>query len=48
MITATVVDDTGALHATWFGREWMARSLVEGQQFVFSGKMDEFNGAAGA
>src|SRR5690242_4225503 len=44
MITATVVDDTGALNATWFGREWMARSLVEGQQFVFSGKVQEFNG----
>jgi ATP-dependent DNA helicase RecG len=44
MITATVVDDTGALNATWFGRDWMARSLVEGQQFVFSGKVAEFNG----
>jgi ATP-dependent DNA helicase RecG len=45
MITATVVDDTGTLRATWFGREWMARSLVEGQQFVFSGKIAEYNGA---
>ena len=47
MISATVVDDTGSMRAIWFGREWMARSLVEGQQFVFSGKVNEFNGQLG-
>ncbi|MDQ6739572.1 MAG: hypothetical protein M3021_04175, partial [Actinomycetota bacterium] len=47
MISATVVDDTGSMRAMWFGREWMARSLVEGQQFVFSGKVSEFNGQIG-
>ena len=35
------------MRAIWFGREWMARSLVEGQQFVFSGKVNEFNGQIG-
>ncbi|MGI8587286.1 MAG: ATP-dependent DNA helicase RecG [Chloroflexia bacterium] len=44
IISATVVDDTGSIRAIWFGREWMARSLVEGQQFVFSGKIGEYNG----
>lgn len=47
MINATIVDDTGSLRATWFGREWMARSLIEGQQYVFSGKISEFNGRLG-
>jgi len=47
MISATIVDDSGALRAIWFGREWMARSLVEGQQYVFSGKVNEFNGRLG-
>jgi RecG-like helicase len=47
MISATVVDDTGSLHVIWFGREWMARQLVEGRQYVFSGKINEFNGRLG-
>ncbi|MDQ2807118.1 MAG: ATP-dependent DNA helicase RecG [Chloroflexota bacterium] len=47
MISATVVDDTGSLRVIWFGREWMARQLVEGKQYVFSGKVNEFNGRLG-
>ena len=47
MISATVVDDTGSLRVIWFGREWMARQLVEGKQYVFSGKVNEFSGRLG-
>jgi ATP-dependent DNA helicase RecG len=39
---ATLVDDTGTIQATWFGRRYIERRLRQGDTVVVSGKVKRF------
>jgi len=42
----TIKDDTGSIKATWFGRGFLVRSFIEGDQILLSGLAKEFKGLA--
>ena len=44
IVEATLFDGSGALTATWFNQEWLARKLKVGSQWAFSGKVERFRG----
>ncbi len=39
VVTATLADATGAAEAQWYGRQFVQRRLVPGQEYLFSGKL---------
>ncbi len=39
VVTATLADATGAAEAQWYGRQFVERRLVPGQEYLFSGKL---------
>ena len=41
---ARLVDDTGRVHATWFGRRYIERRLHAGDEIVVSGRLKRFKG----
>lgn len=43
-VTVTIGDGTGFLHCVWWNQEWRARTLVEGTEAAFSGKVKTFRG----
>jgi ATP-dependent DNA helicase RecG len=40
----TITDGTGYLDCTWWNQEWRARTLTEGTEAAFSGKIKAFRG----
>jgi ATP-dependent DNA helicase RecG len=39
VVTATLADGTGAVEAQWYGRQFVQRRLVPGEEYLFSGKL---------
>ncbi len=39
--TATVADETGTIHAVWFNRPYLTKTLNTGKQLVLSGRVEE-------
>jgi ATP-dependent DNA helicase RecG len=43
-IVVTISDGTGYIDCTWWNQEWRARTLTEGTEAAFSGKVKTFRG----
>ena len=43
---ATLRDATGEIHATWFGRGFLAKAFVKGARGLFTGVVGKYNGLA--
>lgn len=43
-VTVTIGDGTGYIDCVWWNQEWRARSLTEGTEAAFSGKIKTFRG----
>jgi ATP-dependent DNA helicase RecG len=44
LVEARVSDDSGSLKVTFFNQPWRTKQLLEGQEAIFFGKIDEFRG----
>jgi ATP-dependent DNA helicase RecG len=44
LVEARVSDDSGSLKVTFFNQPWRTKQLLEGQEAIFFGKLDEFRG----
>ena len=44
IVEAVISDKSGALRVTWFNQPWVARQLLEAQQVVLSGKVEQYLG----
>ena len=44
-ITVSISDGTGYIDCTWWNQEWRARTLTEGTEAAFSGKIKTFRGS---
>ena len=44
---AKVVDDSGSITLTWFNSHYLKKSLHEGKEYNFSGKINTFSGKVG-
>jgi ATP-dependent DNA helicase RecG len=43
-VTVTIADGTGFVDCVWWNQEWRARTLTEGTEAAFSGKVKTFRG----